>query len=287
MLAVRPTAFAAITLLSFLTTTLKSLVALNGTTPPPQTKSVLFEIASIKPSRQNEPFAQQLLPDGFLLHNGSVQRLINLAYEPAKVSDRKGTEAGPEWIRHDGIDVLAKVSSQEAIDWQRETTSEYNSSTFKHALQQLLAERCSLQVHTVTTETDGFALVLNPSAHKAALVPSTASVQTAIKSLPASGDPIAILPGGIVHFENQPLSRLANFISKLSTFKVEDKTGLAGTYTFSVADRQPVHLTSSDEEDYRLPVQRWDLRSTGLRIVRSKVHQSVVVIDHIERPSPN
>ena len=258
-------------------------IAAAGTTPPAPAKSILFEVASIKPGREDEPLVQQVLPDGFLLTGSSVTRLICLAYDRTLLfNNRNRLRNIPDWVRNDTVDVLAKVSTEEAADWQRETTSSLDSPTFKHALQQLLVERYKLQVHTIPIEADGYALVLKR------FVPNAKLVQAdKVRTSPDNSPGMAILPGGVIRFHNQPLSGLALFISSLSPSIVEDGTGLSDSYDFSISDRLPVHPTAEESEDLMLPDERWDLEPLGLKLVHSKVHTTALVIDHIERPSLN
>jgi len=54
-----------------------------------------------------------------------------------------------------------------------------------------------------------------------------------------------------------------------------------------VRDMQPVHPAEEDREYYRQPTERWDLEPLGLMLVRAKVHTIALIVDHIERPSPN
>ena len=223
-------------------------MAAAGETPPAQAKSWLFEVASIRPSREDEQFDQQLLPDGFLLKNGSTRRLLGLVYDPTRVFDGTRLRNAPDWVRNEGVDVLAKVSTEEAADWQRETTSGYVSPAFKHALQQLLVQRFKLQAHIIPIEVDGYALVLERSGPKTKLVPVNK-----VRPSPDTTAGIAILPGSVIQFHNQPLSELALFISNLSTSIVEDRTGVTERYDFSISDRLPVHPTAQESENLMLP----------------------------------
>ena len=253
-----------------------------GAIPSAREKSLLFEVASIKPSFENEPFKQQVTPDGFLLRNGSVSRLLGLIYDPARLLRGTRLRNAPDWVRNDGVDISAKVSPEDAADWQRETTSGFGSPALAHALQQILVERYKLQAHTIPIEVDGYTLVVERSGPKTNLV-------TADKVRP-SPDTIAsevVLPGGIIKFHNQPLSKLALFIGNLSSSIVEDRTGLTDRYDFSISDRLPTHPTAQESEDLTRPEDRWDLKPLGLRVVRSKVHTTALVIDYIEKPSPN
>lgn len=64
---------------------------------------------------------------------------------------------------NDRFDVNARVSTEKAGEWQRDTTSGYESAVFKHALEQLLADRFKLKAHTIPIEMDGYALEVERS----------------------------------------------------------------------------------------------------------------------------
>lgn len=263
-------------------------IAAAGTTSAAQTKSLSFEVASIRPSREGEAHNEQLLPDGFLLTNGSVRTLIGLVLDPTRILDGTRLRSAPNWVLTDRFDVIAKVSTEEAADWQRETTSGFESPAFTHALQHLLVERFKLQTHTVPIEVEGYALVLDRSGSKTKLVPADKMLaHDSAKSARENGPSMTVPEQGVVKFHNQPLSELAFFISNLSPYIVEDRTGLTGRYDFSISDRLPVHPTAEESEDLMLPDERWDLQPLGLKLVRLKVHTTALIIDHIEKPSPN
>jgi uncharacterized protein (TIGR03435 family) len=263
-------------------------VSLPSATASAQERPVVFETASIRPSRDGEPFDQQLLADGFLLRDGSVRRLLCLAYFSVNFTDGSRLRSVPDWVRNDLFDVLAKVSTEDAATWQRETASGWDSPALKNALQALLAERYKLKAHIVNVEEDGFALVVNNSGRATSLVSSRrVQPQPSAKPYPDDGSTFVTLPDFSLQFRNQPLSKLALAITSLSGFLVEDRTGLAGSYDFLVGDKLPVPATEQEREDYRLPTERWDLEPLGLKLVRAKVHTTALVVDHIERPSPN
>jgi uncharacterized protein (TIGR03435 family) len=263
-------------------------VSLPSATASAQERPVVFETASIRPSRDDEPFDQEFLRDGFLYKGGSALGLAWMAYCPESLVRGERVRNAPGWAGSEWVDVVAKVSTDDAAVWQRETALGWDSPAFKHALQVLLTERYKLVAHTIPVEEDGFALVLKNSVPNANLLPAgRAGKQDSGKPAPKDIPSIVVLPDWTTRFHDQPMSELASYLGNLSDFRIEDRTGLAGTYDFSLSDRLPVHPTDEEREDFRLPTERWDLERLGLKLVRAKVHTTALVIDHIERPSPN
>ena len=265
-------------------------VAATRTTTPARTKPILFETASIRPSREDEAFDQRVLPDGFLLRNSAIARLIWFAYCPSGLHGVRGTYVAnaPDWVSKDKVDVIAKVSAEDAPEWERERTTTWDGPPFKHALQELLADRYKLQAHTIPVEVDGYALVVKKSVRGTKLVPADkVQPQDPGKPAPENSPSMVILPDGVIQFHNESLAELALWLSPLSDSLIEDRTGLTGRYDFSVRDLQPVHPAEEDREYYRQPTARWDLEPLGLMLVHAKVHTIALIVDHIERPSPN
>jgi hypothetical protein len=60
-------------------------------------------------------------------------------------------------------------------------------------------------------------------------------------------------------------------------FPIEDKTGLTEKYRFDLTRLGTVGIPSSD----------WDLAPLGLKLIPTKIPTENVMIDHIEKPSPN
>ena len=72
---------------------------------------------------------------------------------------------------------------------------------------------------------------------------------------------------------------MKSLAAELGSFSlvVVDKTGLTGTYDFAL-----MKLDSGGD----LALE-WDVRALGLKLVPVKIPTENIVIDHIERPSPN
>jgi uncharacterized protein (TIGR03435 family) len=86
------------------------------------------------------------------------------------------------------------------------------------------------------------------------------------------------MPGAepaLTYYKTSMASLAAN-LSMLQGIQVEDRTGIAGKYDFSLMRWQ------SDDGSYS-----WDFEALGLKLQPIKVPSDTLVIDHIERPSPN
>jgi uncharacterized protein (TIGR03435 family) len=88
-----------------------------------------------------------------------------------------------------------------------------------------------------------------------------------------------------ISFFNATLAQLSEQLSW--AWPVENQTNLTGRYDFTVRRLQlPV-----DAEGRRIPdpqpFDMWDLSGTGLEIKPAKIASENLVIDHIERPTPN
>ena len=78
-----------------------------------------------------------------------------------------------------------------------------------------------------------------------------------------------------MHFYQTSLAVFVLFLSGAAS--IEDRTGITGKYRFD--------LTRVGTEGF--PPSDWDLAPLGLKLIPAKIPSEKIVIDHIERPSPN
>lgn len=93
--------------------------------------------------------------------------------------------------------------------------------------------------------------------------------------------------------ENQTLAGLINILSSLLSAPVLDRTNLRGSYNFSLEFIDPRLPQVADDDPRPNPFKgRPDLftavqEQLGLQLQAAKEPVEVLVIDNIERPSPN
>jgi uncharacterized protein (TIGR03435 family) len=263
-----------------------------GGAQPGDARKLVFEVASIKPSGDDERADEKYLADGYIATNSHLWRLIALAYFPDVLATQDSLRNAPAWVMTDTYDIAAKVSQEDIAEWQRQIASHHEDSAgFKSVLQALLAERFKLTVHRVPAEVTGYDLVVGKNGAKLKSALPGEVIPPGVPSAP-DGSGVSMTmdlknnSSGMT-FYNTPMASFTTVLSYYSGTVIQDRTGLAGRYDFVVRDRWPIRASEADLMDMQAPSDRWDVQSLGLRLVRTRVPGTALVIDHIERPSPN
>jgi uncharacterized protein (TIGR03435 family) len=194
----------------------------------------------------------------------------------------------PAWLTGDDdrYDVDAKVDEADLADWQNPAKQ---PAMVRSMLQAMLDDRLKLVVHRSTREAPVDLLVVGKNGPK---FKETNSGELHPGSRP--------MPGGgtlsreqeddqmTVHYFGISIAQLATWV--LGTGRpVEDKTGLAGRYDVTI--QKPALQPNAQQGGISAP----DLGPSavsiadqlGLKLEPSKGQVETLVIDHVERPSPN
>ncbi len=252
-------------------------------------KELKFDVVSIRPSGGSRQGGLKILPDGYEAIGMSLLDTLALAYAPAPYfkhfDDFKGA---PSWVSSELYDFKAKVAPSDAAQWQSLTQNFMQTPTvLQGMLQQVLADRCKLRIHSTETTTTGYALRVGGK--------STALVEDS--QLPTGNQGSQLIDGArfvysmqngehIYTFYNTSMPALAAFITAFSKGPVEDRTGLQGGYKFVLRRIAPSPSGTSTEPQIDMPVP-WDLRAVGLKVESEKVKSMIWFIDNMERPTPN
>lgn len=184
----------------------------------------------------------------------------------------------PKWIR-DFYDIRARVSQTDLKAWQSQGKEH---ELLRSALRAVLKERCKLAIHEEASKARVWELVVKKSGPRF-----------------KASDPNAVVPDGdkrpsgavwvgkeanglqVKNFYRAGTQDLADFLSIVTGGRppVRDKTGLTGRYDFTFRE---VTLLPGEDRVYRYPVDR-----LGLQIQAGLENRPVLVIDHIEKPTPN
>lgn len=243
-----------------------------------------FEVVSIRPSNAGpEQWRLQVVPHGdrYEAIGMPLGVTILMAYFPVRMGADRIVGA-PGWVWNDKYDIVGKVGEADLPAWQKfsERLLKAKNPMLQIMLQNALAERCKMAVHRVPTQIDGYALVIaKHGPNRRNLIASKPSDAIPDRALSIALDgrvvPIYSHDDPVLHFYQTSMAALVLEIS--GNQAVEDRTGLTGKYTFD--------LTRLGTEG--IPASDWDLAPLGLKLIHAKIPAEKILIDHIERPSPN
>lgn len=258
-----------------------------------------FDVASIKAHKSEGMMMRigvRLTPDGVSITGASLSMLLLSAF--GVPDDCILNE--PAWAKSDRYDIEAKVDPEDAPKLEKLTSKERFAM-----LVPLLEDRAGLRFHHETKEMQVYDLVVAKGGPKLeAAKPDEADAGTNGK--PPMGTTM-IRPstqGMRVEGRGATMEQIAGFLSQQLGSTVVDKTHLTGKYDYTLefasemgggmmgapplpppppgggsapppsADRAPSIFTAAQEQ-------------LGLKLEEHKEPVDVIVIDHMEQPSPN
>ena len=234
-----------------------------------------FDVATIKPNPSGGGSLQGLTMGGrnFRVRNGSLGDLITFAYNV----QAKQVVGAPAWMdvdRYD-IDAIPDQPGQPSVDQLRTMG------------RKLLVDRFKLTIHHEKRDMQAYVLTVSKTGQK--LTPTQLT-----GSLPGLG--LGPGKGGLtLRFANATMTDFTSFLQMLVLDKpVVDQTALSGRFDANVTflpDQTQFHgnppkLPQSDVPDAPDLFAAFQ-QTLGLRLAEEKTAVDVVVIDHVEKPSPN
>ena len=223
--------------------------------------SPAFEVASVKrnPSGGNRI---EVAPGRLSVTSATLATCIKWAYG---VQDRQisGTNSSvSDLLNSERYDIMAK--SQELVP----------ESQLRLMLRTLLAQRFGLRFHKQKTEARIFALLLDRNGPK--MIPS-----------PGDGDSQQQAQSRMMRqWKRTTMKQLAETLSEAMETPVLDETGLPARYDFSL--NLTPYLPANDERPDIAGMMVTAIREQlGLKLESRRVAVDVMVIDRLEKPSPN
>ncbi|HEV2646529.1 MAG TPA: TIGR03435 family protein [Acidobacteriaceae bacterium] len=188
----------------------------------------------------------------------------------------------PDWFKT-WYSINARVAETDIAAWQRQSGKHELLSL---AMQAMLRDRFKLAVHQEPFKKSEYALVVRkkgvrfkPSLPGAVLPQGLALPSGGVRTLDEAG----VGANGLrlikkVHFYGATMADLTDFLKGNNAGRpIEDVTGLTGHYDFTLErDPQPEN-----------PVSLFPVEPLGLTLKSVMAPSYKVVIDHVERPSPN
>jgi bla regulator protein blaR1 len=245
-----------------------------------------FEAVSIRPAKSSDFRAMMKPSPGGRLSvtNMNLKALIEWAYQ---VRDFQ-VSGEPAWVDTERFDIAAKSDGNPRYDFLK--------PELETMFQSVLADRFKLTVHKTTKELRVYSLVASKNGPKVHAVE-----EGNCPEVPPPDNPCRFLrPDRFARLNAQkaPMSALAFMLSLMSGKSVIDKTDLKGSYTY-VLDWskyiQPPQLPPGatappgafDPASVEPAIATALEEQLGLKLQPGKGPVELLVIDHVEHPSPN
>lgn len=296
-----------------------------------QTPAPSFEVASIKPHKSNSfGVMLRIEPGGRFAAEGiPLKLLIEEAYN---IKDQQ-LSGDPAWLSSERYDIEAKADEETSAQMQKMKPDERKDMLMR-MMQSLLADRCKLQLSRSTKELPVYALVVGkngPKMKKSDFDPSSMKPPDGPPPLrpdEARADHVRVPGGpppkgammmgpGHLNLNGVSLERFADVLSRILRRTVVDKTGLPGTYEFSLnwtpdenegplmpggpPPRQmadgtgapgagpgaPPGVESAPPDTSGPDILTAIQEQLGLKLESQKGPVELLVIEHVEKPSQN
>ena len=232
-----------------------------------------FEVATVKPS-PSEPRSKGIRIVGRRLSgtNQTLNDFITFSYG-VHVEQITG---GPPWLASDLFDVLAQTAGE----------GQPRDQQWKVMVRKLIADRFKLAFHLEKRELSVFTLLI--ASGKPKLTPSTDD---------PNGVPSLAFTLGTVVARDAGMADFAFLLQDaLMDRPVLDQTRLTGKFDFALRwtpdefqliARGMKPSSSADRPDAPPDFSEAMREQLGLRLQSAKAPADVIVIDHVEKPSPN
>jgi uncharacterized protein (TIGR03435 family) len=267
-----------------------TLLAVLLCVPRMHAQDKTFDVVSIRQNvsqQRRGPMNLAPGPDGFHVEQQPLMNLLLTAYTPKTGGlFLNNIDNLPDWAKDSRYDIEARISDADRAAWQ---DPKNQPAMLQEMLQAMLADRFQLAVHREMKEKSVYELVVAKSGPK---------FQETRPDEPRPAGPT--LPGGGVmgqgadgatHMYNMSMGLLAALLTSKSDRTVLDKTGLTGHYSIDIHEPAQMAAPSAGQtgptEDEQRPAVADTLKNVGLELKPAKEQVEKLVIDHVEKPSPN
>ncbi len=237
---------------------------------------VAFEVAAIKPTDPAEVgrmgTGMFTYPGGrVLVHNCSVSYIALQAFDEQKILYPNA----PSWWNDERFEVDAKPPADSKASKSTPFSIKLPpNAEQREMLQTLLAERFQLKYHRETKEENVYLLTAGKSLKlQESTDPKMYPWAGSFGGGAFSGDGIAGM--------NITMEQLSRRLTQVMGRPVLDRTGLTAAFDFKYR-----YASDGDRPDL-VSALIASLDALGLKIQAAKAPMEIIVIDHVERPSPN
>jgi uncharacterized protein (TIGR03435 family) len=271
--------------------------ALAAQSPPP-VATAAFEVASVKPNNSGEAvMGMRRLPGGFNATNAPVAALVGIAYELQPFQ----MDGGPDWLTTARYDVTARMADG----------ADAGPGPVAAALRALLADRFKLTVHWESRERPVFVLTvaradgtLGPNLKPAPIDCAARQAEATAAAREGRPAPPPLPPstadsvscglrntGERILFGGYSLAFFVSSIGNELGRMVIDRTGLTGVWAFELRYARHRQLAAGVDQPSADPdapsIFTALSEQLGLKLEATNAPVPMLVIDHVERPTPD
>jgi uncharacterized protein (TIGR03435 family) len=230
----------------------------------PPTDAPRFEVASIRPANSGGNYVETK-PGTVLVHSATLATCIKWAYGVTS-----SQISGADLLDSERYEIVAKASEP------------VSDATLRVMFQNLLADRFKLALHRQSRETQVYALQVEKEKPK-------------FHESEGEGESRQQLVGSKLHrqWKWTTIAGLTDSLSEAVQRPIIDRTGLTGRYDFDL-DLTPYLAAGGDrpelgrlQQDLPGMVVTAVREQLGLKLTAMRASVDVLVIDHVETPSPN
>lgn len=237
----------------------------------PRQGAPAFEVVSVKVNTSGDPSLRlDIQPGGrFVAANIPLKQFIRAAYtlQLHQIVD------APSWVDSERFDITAISDRDLSVSTPWTPGGRY--AVVQLMMQSLLADRFKMASHTEERQAQGYELVLQRTGGQSRLTPAKGPCQANCGMRPGAG---TLAARGI------PIPTLAEFLSQVTGRLVIDGTGLAGTFDLDLRWTPEAQLRPDSEAPSIFTALQEQL---GLRLDARRAPLTVLVIDSIDRPTPD
>ncbi|MGA2537046.1 MAG: M56 family metallopeptidase [Terracidiphilus sp.] len=246
-----------------------------------------FEVATVKPSAPDATMVMtKATPDDIWVRNAPLIFVIHLAAGLLNANDDQIIGA-PSWVKAERYDIEGKVNASDVPKMTKLSRIEKDEM-----MMSVLVNRFSFRSHWETRELPEYELVAANGGTKLREAKPGDTYSDGLKDDQGQSSPGIVRVGlGTVDCEAVPMTVLLEILSNLSGRTVIDKTGLTAKYDIKLRWRPDGSHSGPDgggtveesDVDFFTAIHE----QLGLRLIAIRGPVPVLVVDHIEKPSPN
>ena len=254
----------------------------------PVATALTYDAVSVKPNKTGGGMMR--INQGSDMYSGTnvtLKMLVRFAYDLTTEDQISGLSGA---MASDHFDIEAKMDADTVATLKKMSKDEANTERRK-MMQAMLADRFQMKVHHEQKELGMYDLVIAKGGFKLQDADPNDPYPNGIKGPDGKSRPGSMnVNNGKLTAQGVPISNLSSFLAQQLHKQVVDKTGLKGTYDFTLKwqpDDMPMESKDATGGEQAPSIFTALQEELGLRLDATKGLVDMIAVDHVEMPSEN